>query len=93
MGGAEGLSVQRCVNFSVIVPFGSVSVSFLWKVGVGLVGVVALCGGVDLVGEESKTVRMKGSSSGGGGIHRRERRRGTFSARLHWIHELKTRRS
>lgn len=71
-GGTEGLSAQRGVNFSVIVPFWFCFFFFLWKVGVGLVGVVALCGGVDLVGEGRKTVRMKGSWSVGGGYPQEE---------------------
>lgn len=38
----------------------------------GLVGVVALCGGVDLAGGGSKTVRLKGSRRAGGVVYPQE---------------------
>lgn len=38
----------------------------------GLVGVVALCGGVDLVGGGSKTIRLKGSWRAGGVVYPQE---------------------
>lgn len=57
-GGARDLTAQRGVNFSVVVSL--VLVLFLFvESGGGLVGVVALCGGVGLVGGGSKTVRVK----------------------------------
>lgn len=47
MGGTRNLSAQHGVNFSVVVFL----VLFLFVgSGGGLVGVVALCGGVELVG-------------------------------------------
>lgn len=54
-GGARDLSTQTWCCF-----FGSVSVSFFVESRGGLVGVVALCGGVvRLMGGVSKTVRTK----------------------------------
>lgn len=47
VGGAKDLSAQHGVNFSVVISL----VLFLYvESGGGLVGVVALCGGVELVG-------------------------------------------
>jgi len=52
------LSAQRGVNFSVVVSL--VLFLFLFvESGGGLVGVVALCGGVGLAGGGSKTIRMR----------------------------------
>lgn len=58
--GARDLSAQRGVNFSVVVSLVLFLVSFFVESGGGLVGVVALCGGVGLVGGGSKTIRVKG---------------------------------
>lgn len=91
--GPAVLSAQRGVNSSVAVSF-VLLFQFLfffpssWKVGVGLVGVVALCGGVGhLVGGGSETIRANTCRDWGGEvyIHRRGRKRGTFSARLRRI--------
>lgn len=84
-GGYQGgwgpavLSAQRGVNSSVAVSF-VLLFQFLfffpssWKVGVGLIGVVALCGGVGhLVGGGSETIRANTCRDwGGGGVYPQE---------------------
>lgn len=53
-GGARDLSFQRGVNFSVVVSLVLFLFLFVESEG-GLVGVVALCGGVELVSGDRKT--------------------------------------
>lgn len=53
-GGARDLSAQLGVNFSVVVSLVLFMFLFVESRG-GLVGVVALCGGVELVGGGRKT--------------------------------------
>lgn len=69
-GGARDLSAQRGVTFSVVVSLVLFFFMFPFvESGGGLVSVVALCGGVGIVGAGSKTIRVKTGVC----IHRRGR--------------------